>query len=167
MGLIVPGDVLDAGMGNDADFAPGFLLAADDVPDAGEGGGDVIDDVFLPAVVFVHDLLLGEVVPLPAHVGKAQTEAALGVLVEGDFRPRAELIENVAEEGVIDGGLALHDGIVVVEDKTGVFQHSDSPNIFSFPIIPDPGRRRNQKIPLAYIEQMCYNGKNKRRWARW
>ena len=92
----------------------------------------MIDDVFLPAVVFVHNFLLGKVVPLPAHVGKAQTEAALGVLVEGDFRPRAELIQNVAEEGIIDGGLALHDGIVVVEDKTGVFQHRSSPNIFIF-----------------------------------
>ena len=132
MGLIVPGDVLDAGMGDDADFSAGFLLAADDVTDAGEGGGDVIDDVFLPAVVFVHNLLLGKVVPLPAHVGKAQTEAALGVLVEGDFRPRAELIQNVAEERIIDGGLALHDGIIVVEDKTGVFQHRSSPNIFIF-----------------------------------
>ena len=101
-------------------FSAGFLLAADDVADAGERGpGIVIDDVFLPAVVFVHNFLLGKVVPLPAHVGKAQTEAALGVLVEGDFRSRAELIQNVAEEGIIDGGLALHDGIVVVEDKTG------------------------------------------------
>ena len=83
----------------------------------------MIDDVFLPAVVFVHNFLLGKVVPLPAHVGKAQTEATLGVLVEGDFRPRAELIQNVAEEGITDGSFALHHGVVVVQDQAGVAKH--------------------------------------------
>ena len=44
--------------------------------------------------------------------------------------------------------------------RQGYFSIEVLPILFlSFLIIPDAGRRRNHKISLAYIEQMCYNDK--------
>ena len=123
MGLIVPGDVFLTGMGHHADFAAQFLLAVDHRTDSRKGGRGVGADVALPALIFFHQLLLGEAVPFPAHFRKAQMEAAGGVFFQGDGGSRAEFVENILKKGEIYILFTLHHGVVVVQYQAGVAKH--------------------------------------------
>jgi hypothetical protein len=69
-------------------------------------------------------------IPLPAHVGEPQVEAAVHVLLPCDLRTGAELVEDIAEIRIIDGGFALDYGIVMIQNQTGIFQHGIAPFFF-------------------------------------
>ena len=74
----------------------------------------MVFDVFLPAPVFIYQFLLGETVPLAAHIRKAQIAAAVDIFFQRYGGAGAVLVEDVAEEGIIDGCFALNNRIVVI-----------------------------------------------------
>ena len=80
-------------------------------------------DVALPALIFFHQLPLGEAVPFPAHFRKAQMEAAGGILFQGDGGSRAEFVENILEKGEIYVLFTLHHGVIVIQYQAGVAKH--------------------------------------------
>ena len=110
-------------------------------------------------MIFIHKLLLGKAEPLAAHIRKAKVKASVGILLKGDSGAGAELVENLAEKRIIDGGFALHHGVIVIENKTGKFEHG-LPLLYLYHngyIIAEGGWIGNRKIPIAKYEQMCYN----------
>jgi 5-methylthioribose kinase len=60
-------------------------------------------------------------IPLPAHIGKSQMKTAFHIFLPGDFHTGAELVEDIAEIRIIDGGFALDYGIVMIQNQTGIF----------------------------------------------
>jgi hypothetical protein len=108
-------------MGHHADYAAQFLLSSDNSLNAGEGGGNMIDDIFLPAPVFLHQLLFCETVPFPAHVRKPKMAAAFHIFLQCDGGTGTELIQDIYKEGVIDSCFALNHSIVMIQYKAGIF----------------------------------------------
>ena len=82
MYIIIPGDILNTGMGDHAYKSAFLLLSADHIADSGEGSGDMGSNIFHPACIFIVKLLLGELKPLPAHICKAQVVAIMDIILE-------------------------------------------------------------------------------------
>lgn len=118
---VVPENVHIAGMGDNANHTAFLLLAPDNVTDSGEGRWNVDLDVFLPAFVFIHKFLFRKAIPFAAHIRKTQMAAAVNIFFQRNGGTGAELVEDVDKKGIIDGCFTLNDGIIVVQDKTGVF----------------------------------------------
>ena len=93
---------------------------------SGVSYGDMTADIVLPAGIFPGKLLVGKLVFFPAHFRKARKIAAMDILLHGNGLPRAECIQDVAEIGVIDGSLALDNGVIVIQNQAGIFQHGRS-----------------------------------------
>ena len=158
MGVVVPGDVDDAGVGHHADHASFFLLSPDDPINARKSVRDVAHDIVHPAVVLILQLLGRKIPAFAAHFRKAQAVAVLGKLRKAHGLAWAVLVEDIAEEGITDGSFALHHGVVVIEHQAGVFQHGCFLHRYlSAAIIAKFPRRRNRKLPLVLCEQMYYN----------
>jgi len=79
-------------MGHHANFSAQLPLAADHPFNPREGSGDMRTNIYLPALIFIHQLLLGEAEPLSAHVRESKVIAAIRIFLQGDVRARAEFI---------------------------------------------------------------------------
>ena len=120
--VIIPLDHLPAGKGCHADQPAPALLLQDDRPDAITDRRDVGPGVFLPHFVFLPSLLRGEAVADAQEVGKFILEAPAD-----EFRvvhPLAgpEFLQGLQEAGIVHRDLTGDHGVVVVQDKAGVFQ---------------------------------------------
>ena len=121
--VIIPLDHFPAGKGSHTDEPAPALLLQDDLPDAVTDRRDVGLCVFLPHHVFLPPLLGGEAVADAQEVGKFILEAPAD-----EFRvvhPFAgpEFLQGLQEAGIVHRDLTGDHGVVVVEDKAGVFQH--------------------------------------------
>ena len=99
MYFVIPGDILNAGMGDHADKAAFFLLAADHIADPGEWIRDMGLDIVHPAPVFICLLLFREIPAPPAHFREAVVVAVADVIRQRYGFSRTILVENIAEEG--------------------------------------------------------------------
>ena len=100
MGIIVPENILGIGVGDHKQHAACFFLAADDPPDAGEWGGDILHDIFHPLVMFLLQLLIGEVENLTAHIREAPAVAFQHIVGKRHGGTRTELLQFQAPEGI-------------------------------------------------------------------
>src|SRR5699024_1099360 len=78
MYIIIPGDIVYAGMGHNTNKPSSFFLPPDKVSDARVCSRDMCSDIFFPSKILFYQFLFGKIPPLPAHLGKTKTVAVLG-----------------------------------------------------------------------------------------
>lgn len=123
MGSVIPKNVGITGMRDYADKTALRFLPTDNSFYTGKRSRNVSFDKFLPAPIFINKLLLGKMIPFPAHIRKAQMAAAVDIFFQGNGSARSKMIQNVHKIGVVYGRFTLDHGIIMVQNKTGIFQH--------------------------------------------
>ena len=83
--------------------------------------------------------------------------AAFRIFLGCDGGAWTDLVEDLAEKGIVDCGFALDNSIVMIQNEAGVFQQDLT---FFCAIISNGEESGNQEILLAIIERMCYNKEN-------
>ena len=59
-----------------------------------------------------------------------QSETTIGVFFQGNRLSGTELIENIAEKGIIDCGFALNYCVIVIQNQAGILEHRFPPAFF-------------------------------------
>ena len=80
-------------------------------------------DIASPHVVLRVDLLGRQADIVAAKGGKAGGEAPAGEFLPRDGPAGAKHLQGFEKAGIINGLLAAHDGIVVIEHETAIVQH--------------------------------------------
>ena len=76
---------------------------------------------------FFKQFFIGETVFDPQKLRELMPEAPADKFLISHGFTGAELFEGFQKTGIIDGNFTFYDGIVVVKDQTGVFQHGLTP----------------------------------------
>ena len=146
------------GVGYHADETACCFLLLYNLADTRVGIRNVRQDIIHPHFVFLFQFFLCKLKTLRAHIRKATVVTFPNIVLQRHDLTGTEQLQFQTPERIAQGFQTLDHSIIVVQYKTGVFQH----NFTSFAmIIANAGKGGNHKITVAIIERMCYN-KNKR-----
>ena len=118
--LIIPRDVLPAGMRRDADQAALRAEIMQQRVHAFIGRGDVRADIDLPEFKLLLRFLGGQVQKILTHAGKGAVEDLEHKFPEGDRPVWMVAPQFFDKRGIIDGLGTADDGVVVIEHQTAV-----------------------------------------------